>query len=134
MSDSLRYHKLWHIRLPSPSVSRRVCSNLCPFYCTIFVSFHPYMSPILWIFSYSSLLFSKINNYFLIFLFLWMHLFYYPYILPFTLITDTYILIYIYLLMLSARPGTLTTYHSNLCTIFNKLPYLLIENYKNGNI
>ena len=30
MSDSLQPHGVWHIRLPCPSLSPRVCSNSCP--------------------------------------------------------------------------------------------------------
>ena len=30
MSDSLRPHRLQHVRLPCPSSSPKVCSNLCP--------------------------------------------------------------------------------------------------------
>ena len=41
MSDSLRPHELQHVRLPSPSLSPRVCSNSYPLshWCYLTISF-----------------------------------------------------------------------------------------------
>ena len=40
MSDSLKTHRLQHIRLPCPSLSSRLCSNSCPlsWWCHLTIS------------------------------------------------------------------------------------------------